>query len=220
MQSNASQSLATSNARLSTAASLASTAVAAPSPSSAAAEELWKKSEKISADLAVLTHAALVAQVVRDAKGDVAAANAQLDKMGRNAGRRLVEEYVCRAAVPSRSLAAVEEDFGAVVEHVRCAFRVFCGVEATVEAADGAVEGEFFVRLAANPFEDWVDVPRELQPHASNRLAFSQFVCGAVKGALAMLQLSVECEQRDSRLFLLRLLRVVPNELLIDEDGN
>ena len=44
-------------------------------------DELWKKCDKISSELFVLTYGSLVAQLIKDADGNYISVNQQLDKM-------------------------------------------------------------------------------------------------------------------------------------------
>lgn len=62
-------------------------------------DDLWKKTDKISAELFVLTYGSLVSQLIQDHQGNYEMVNAQLDKMGYNIGIRLIEDFLARSSI-------------------------------------------------------------------------------------------------------------------------
>lgn len=61
-------------------------------------DEIWKnKTEKIDAELFILTYGSLVSQLVKDLE-EPNLVNKQLDKMGYNIGIRLIDDYLARTA--------------------------------------------------------------------------------------------------------------------------
>lgn len=181
-----------------------------------AQEEGWKKSEKISSDLCVLTYAAIVAQIVRDSKGNAQLANGQLERLGKNIGKRLIEEYLCKSAIACDS----ERNFGKTLSHLAKAFKVFCGIEASV--VPQTQTNEHCIEIDQNPFEDWVDMPQEDFPGCASNgpLNYSQMICGMIVGALEMIQMNVECHQRSARLFCIKFVKWAPHELMIDAEND
>eukprot|EP01117_Protostelium_nocturnum_P016131 TRINITY_DN632_c0_g1_i1.p1 TRINITY_DN632_c0_g1~~TRINITY_DN632_c0_g1_i1.p1 ORF type:complete len:190 (+),score=72.56 TRINITY_DN632_c0_g1_i1:134-703(+) len=144
-------------------------------------EQVFKEVEKVNAELFTLTYGAIVAQLLRDHE-DVEAVNEQLEKMGYNIGLRLIEEFLARSGVPRCS------DFKETAEVIsKVGFKMFLGVTASVVNWDPK-KNEYSLILEENPLIDFVEVPEQYQS-----LVYSNILCGVLRGALEMVQMSVEC---------------------------
>jgi len=146
-------------------------------------EQCFKEVEKINAELFTLTYGAVVAQLIKDYE-DIEAVNLQLEKMGYNIGLRLIEEFLARSSIPRC------QDFKDTAEVIaKVAFKMFLGVTAQVTNWD-AKKNEFSLVVEDNPLTDFVELPEAY----SNTLYYSNVLCGVMKGALEMVQMSVECK--------------------------
>ncbi|PRP79265.1 trafficking protein particle complex subunit 3 [Planoprotostelium fungivorum] len=144
-------------------------------------DQVFRDVEKINAELFTLTYGAIVAQLLKDFE-DVEEVNNQLEKMGYNIGLRLIEEFLARSNVPRCS------DFKDTAEVIsKVGFKMFLGINATVTNWDPK-KPEFSLVLEENPLIDFVEVPEQYQS-----LVYSNILCGVIRGALEMVQMSVEC---------------------------
>eukprot|EP00747_Dinoflagellata_sp_TGD_P165390 gnl/TRDRNA2_/TRDRNA2_186597_c0_seq1.p1 gnl/TRDRNA2_/TRDRNA2_186597_c0~~gnl/TRDRNA2_/TRDRNA2_186597_c0_seq1.p1 ORF type:complete len:219 (+),score=41.84 gnl/TRDRNA2_/TRDRNA2_186597_c0_seq1:77-658(+) len=150
-------------------------------------EHAWNKADKVNSDLLVLTYGALVTQLLKDIE-DVEAVNAQLEKMGYNIGLRLVDEFLAKSGVPPC------QDFRETAEVVaKVGLRMFLGVGAEVVMWNSELTGCSLV-LPENPLNEYVELP----PNLTNKLWYSNLLCGVIRGALEQLQMRVECRfQKD-----------------------
>lgn len=57
---------------------------------------MFRKSERVNAELLALTYGSLVVQLVKDYE-DYGQVNVQLEKMGYNIGTRLIEDFLARS---------------------------------------------------------------------------------------------------------------------------
>eukprot|EP00307_Rebecca_sp_RCC1486_P012522 CAMPEP_0119429872 /NCGR_PEP_ID=MMETSP1335-20130426/43021_1 /TAXON_ID=259385 /ORGANISM="Chrysoculter rhomboideus, Strain RCC1486" /LENGTH=173 /DNA_ID=CAMNT_0007455611 /DNA_START=27 /DNA_END=548 /DNA_ORIENTATION=+ len=140
-------------------------------------------------------YGAIVIQVLKDADGDAEQTSTQLEKMGYNIGMRMIDEFLAKSNVTScRDF----KETGEVIAKV--AFRMFLGVTAechhsapTVSPpADGSPQASsdaaFRLVFVENPLSEFVELPE----HCSN-LAFSNLLCGVIRGALEMVGMRVSC---------------------------
>ena len=142
-------------------------------------EVAFSKVDKCNAELFSLTYGAIVTQVLKDYE-EVDATNEQLEKMGYNIGVRLIDEFLAKAGVgPCQSFAETAEVIAKV------GFKMFLGVTAEVV---GASSSEFTLQLAENPLAEFVELPEQY-----SSLAYSNMLCGVLRGALEMVQMRVEC---------------------------
>mmetsp|Transcript_92808 Transcript_92808/g.206397 ORF Transcript_92808/g.206397 Transcript_92808/m.206397 type:complete len:191 (+) Transcript_92808:108-680(+) len=148
----------------------------------------FAKMEKVNSDILALTYGSLVTQLLRDIE-DVAAVNAQLEKMGYNIGLRLVDEFLAKSDLNSAC-----RDFQQTAEVIaKVGLRMFLGVSAEVVSWNRELTACSLV-LPDNPLAEYVELP----PNLTNRLWYSNLLCGVVRGALEQLQLRVECRfQKD-----------------------
>eukprot|EP00929_Paragymnodinium_shiwhaense_P105294 TRINITY_DN7024_c0_g1_i2.p1 TRINITY_DN7024_c0_g1~~TRINITY_DN7024_c0_g1_i2.p1 ORF type:complete len:217 (-),score=53.62 TRINITY_DN7024_c0_g1_i2:104-673(-) len=150
-------------------------------------DHAFSKMDKVNADVLALTYGALVSQLLRDFE-DVDAVNAQLEKMGYNIGLRLVDEFLAKSGVSAC------QDFRESAEVIaKVGFRMFLGVGAEVVMWNRELTACSLV-LPDNPLAEYVELPA----HLTNRLWYSNLLCGVVRGCLEQLQLRVEVKfQKD-----------------------
>ncbi|XP_054844949.1 trafficking protein particle complex subunit 3-like protein isoform X2 [Eublepharis macularius] len=133
----------------------------------------------MSRELFVLTYGALVAQLCKDYQQDEDV-NKCLDDMGYNIGIRLVEDFLARSAVKKCRNYSETADIIAQV-----AFKRYLGVTPSVTCTKW---NEFSLILDKNPLVDFVE---EL-PAGRSSLCFCGLLCGAIRGALEMVNLAAE----------------------------
>ena len=93
---------------------------------------------------------------------------------------RLIDEFLAKAQVGQCSSFAETAEVIAKV-----GFKMFLGVTAEVA---GASSSEFCLQLAENPLAEFVELPEQY-----SSLAYSNMLCGVLRGALEMVQMRVEC---------------------------
>ncbi|KAG0665442.1 transport protein particle 22 kDa subunit [Rhodotorula mucilaginosa] len=136
-----------------------------PSSGSAAAryktlgDDLYKRSDKINAELFTLTYGALVVQLIKDYE-DYDEVNKQLDKMGYNIGVRLIEDFLARTGLGRcRDFAETGEIMSKV------AFRSFFSITPTLvqhpAASPAQPQPAFSLIFDENPLTDFVELPEE-----------------------------------------------------------
>eukprot|EP00441_Pelagodinium_beii_P041771 CAMPEP_0197628966 /NCGR_PEP_ID=MMETSP1338-20131121/7032_1 /TAXON_ID=43686 ORGANISM="Pelagodinium beii, Strain RCC1491" /NCGR_SAMPLE_ID=MMETSP1338 /ASSEMBLY_ACC=CAM_ASM_000754 /LENGTH=176 /DNA_ID=CAMNT_0043199971 /DNA_START=34 /DNA_END=564 /DNA_ORIENTATION=- len=147
----------------------------------------FNRMEKMNSELLVLTYGSLVTQLLRDIE-DVDAVNAQLEKMGYNIGLRLVDEFLAKSGVSAC------QDFRDTAEVIaKVGLRMFLGVSAEVVMWNREMTACSLI-LPENPLAEFVELPANL----TNRLWYSNLICGVLRGSLEQLQLRVECQfQKD-----------------------
>lgn len=142
----------------------------------------FNRMEKVNADLFVLTYGSLVTQLLRDIE-DVDAVNAQLEKMGYNIGLRLIDEFLSKSGINAC------QDFRDTCEVIaKVGLRMFLGVSGEVVMWNKEMTACSLV-LPENPLAEYVELPANL----TNRLWYSNLICGVIRGCLEQLQLRVEC---------------------------
>ena len=138
------------------------------------------ENKKLVGELFTLTYGALVSQLTKDYDND-ADINKQLDKMGYNIGIRLVEDFMARANIGKC------QDFRETADVLsKRAFKMYLNITPTVTNWSLAGD-EFSLILDNNPLSEFVELPDNHM-----ELNYSNMLCGAVRGALEMLQMEVE----------------------------
>ena len=99
---------------------------------------------------------------------------------GYNIGVRLIDEFLAKAQIGVCGSFAETADVIAKV-----GFKMFLGVTADVASASGS---EFCLQFAESPLADFVELPEQY-----SALAYSNLLCGVLRGALEMVQMRVEC---------------------------
>ena len=144
-------------------------------------ETLWNDMPKINAEIFTLTYGALVTQILNDGS-TVAEANQILDKMGYNIGTRLVDEFLAKSGVKDCSnLKETAESIAKV------GFRMFLGVQANIVNWNDD-DTAFSIQIGDNPITSFVELPIKYKD-----LKYSNIICGIIRGALEMVQISVRC---------------------------
>ncbi|EMR09906.1 hypothetical protein PNEG_01666 [Pneumocystis murina B123] len=146
-------------------------------------EEFWKKTEKVNAELFVLTYGSIVAQLCKE-YDDYAQVNKELDNMGYNIGVRLIEDFLARTNIGRC------KDFCETAEVIaKIGFKLFLNITPTVTNFSPDNK-QFSLIFDENPLSDFVELPDD--GRAQDELWYSNILCGVLKGALEMIQLQVE----------------------------
>ncbi|XP_078486141.1 trafficking protein particle complex subunit 3-like [Ciona intestinalis] len=138
------------------------------------------ENKKLVGELFTLTYGALVSQLIKDYEKDDEV-NKQLDKMGYNIGVRLVEDFMARSNLGKCQDLRETADVIAKV-----AFKMYLNITPVVTNWSLAND-EFSLILENNPLAEFVELPER---HSD--LSYANVLCGAIRGALEMLQLEVE----------------------------
>ncbi|GAA6042817.1 hypothetical protein JCM8097_004443 [Rhodosporidiobolus ruineniae] len=152
-------------------------------------DDLYKRSDKINAELFTLTYGALVVQLIKDYE-DYDEVNKQLDKMGYNIGVRLIEDFLARTGLGRC------KDFAEVGEVMsKVAFRALLSITPTVVQHPAAPPSQpqpaFSLVFDDNPLTEFVELPEEA---VEGGLVYCKILEGVVRGALEMVQTSVEAK--------------------------
>ncbi|WVF67469.1 hypothetical protein IAT40_002225 [Kwoniella sp. CBS 6097] len=163
-------------------------------------DDIWKRTDKVNAELFTLTYGALVVQLIKDYE-DYGEVNKQLEKMGYNIGTRLIEDFLARTGLQRCS------SFAETAEVIsKVAFRTFLGITPNLsfpppsnsnpsqpqgqnQARTQNQPTEFILTLDENPLAEFAELPRDAR---EGGLWFSNVLCGVVRGALEMIQMQVD----------------------------
>ncbi|KAL1405805.1 transport protein particle 22 kDa subunit [Vanrija albida] len=151
-------------------------------------EDVWKRTDKVNAELFTLTYGALVVQLIKDYE-DYGEVNKQLEKMGYNIGTRLIEDFLARTGLQRC------QTFSETAEVVsKVAFKTFLNITPSVsfppaQAASPAQSTEFVLTFDENPLDEFAELPADAR---EGGLWFSNVYAGVVRGALEMIQMQVE----------------------------
>ncbi|XP_060518222.1 trafficking protein particle complex subunit 3 [Cylas formicarius] len=135
--------------------------------------------KKVNSELVTLTYGSLVAQMVKDMDNpdDV---SKQLERIGYNMGIRLIEDFLSKTST-GRCL-----DLKDTADKIQAAFKLYLGVQPNVVNWSPAGD-EFSFILDSNPFTELIELPEDLK-----QLKYCNIICGAIRGALEMVQLEVQ----------------------------
>ncbi|KAM0787939.1 hypothetical protein ACM66B_006144 [Microbotryomycetes sp. NB124-2] len=151
-------------------------------------DDLYKKADKINAELFALTYGALVVQLVKDYE-DYQEVNKQLDKMGHNIGVRLIEDFLARTGLGRcRDFAEVGEVMSKV------AFRSLLSITPTLvhhPVSPTQSQPAFSLIFEENPLTDFVELPEEA---IEGGLTYAKIFEGVIRGSLEMIQTSVTAQ--------------------------
>jgi trafficking protein particle complex subunit 3 len=146
---------------------------------------------KISYEMFTLTYGAFVAQLVKDYE-NAEEVNKQLDQIGYNMGVRLVEDFLSRTPSVGRC-----NDFKETADVLsKQAFKMFLGIQPNVTNWNSTFD-EFSLILDPNPLTEFVELPEDGK---LDNLCYSQVICGAIRGALEMVQIKVECHVKSDQI--------------------
>ncbi|EEB06370.1 TRAPP complex subunit Bet3 [Schizosaccharomyces japonicus yFS275] len=148
-------------------------------PKSKLGEDVYKKADKVNAELFVLTYGSIVAQLCKEMPYDQV--NAELEKMGENIGVRLIEEFLAKTECERC------QDFRETAETIsKIGFKMFLNYMPVITS--WSEDGKTFVlNLDENPLAEFVELPLE----ARGILWYSNIYSGIIKGALRMVQIEV-----------------------------
>lgn len=151
-------------------------------------EDVWKnKTDKISLELFTLMYGSIVSQLCEDFENDYQKVNQQLDRMGYNIGMRLIDEFLAKTGVPRCNEL---RDTAELISRV--GFKMFLNV--TPQIANWSDDNKQFSIVmgeGGNPLAEFVELNNEKQ---RKELWYSNILVGVIRGALEMVQLSVETE--------------------------
>ncbi|ORX38305.1 NO signaling/Golgi transport ligand-binding domain-containing protein [Kockovaella imperatae] len=149
-------------------------------------DDVWKRTDKVNAELFTLTYGALVVQLIKDYE-DYGEVNKQLEKMGYNMGTRLIEDFLARTGLQRCS------SFAETAEVIsKVAFKTFLNITPTLSFPPASAQpsnpslpqpSEFILTLDDNPLAEFADLPRDAK---EGGLWFSNVLCGVIRGALEM----------------------------------
>ena len=146
---------------------------------------------KISLELFTLTYGAFVAQLVKDHES-CDEVNKQLDQIGYNMGIRMVEDFLSRNPQVGRC-----SDFRETADVLsKQAFKMFLGITPLITNWNATFD-EFSLIIDPNPLTEFVELPENGK---LDQLNYSQVICGAIRGALEMVQLKVDCFVKSDQL--------------------
>jgi hypothetical protein len=136
----------------------------------------------IPSETLTLLYGGIVRQLVADQENEQLV-NAQLKKMGKNIGSRLVDEYLATTQT-TRCV-----DFRDMAEKVATVgLKLF--LNATASVSGWNPEGTACtIVISGNPLTDFVKLPSELK----SSLEYNNIIAGAIEGALEMINVMVEC---------------------------
>jgi hypothetical protein len=134
----------------------------------------FKNTEKINCELLAFTYGALVMRLIRESES-VEEVNKQLEAMGANIGRRLIEDLLAKTRLMCTSIRELAEIIGVV------AFKMYLGVSADIRMVSDE-DKEFFLILPETGLTDYVEIPDSFRT-----LRYLNIFCGVIKGGLEML---------------------------------
>jgi hypothetical protein len=149
-------------------------------------ETAFEQSDKVSQELFVLTYGAVVQQLVADFE-DEETVNAQLFKLGRSIGQRLVDELFAKAGPGLGSRCSTFRDTAEVV--ALTGFKMFLGVHVEVMGWNAEGTSCSLIFSQGNPLTNFVELPPD-----KNEIKYCNVLCGVIQGALAMVKMNVKCD--------------------------
>lgn len=144
-------------------------------------EASFARCDRISAELLALTYGTFVRQLLLDHES-TELVNEQLDKIGKEMGTRLVDDFLCKSKIAHCSNLTDTADAIAKV-----GFRMYLGVSADV--ANWSQDGHTFsLVFRENPLAEFAELPDEC-----SGLWYSNLICGVIRGALEAVFMKVDC---------------------------
>ncbi|CAF1321997.1 unnamed protein product [Adineta ricciae] len=138
---------------------------------------------RVTQELFTLTYGAFVAQILNDYE-HVDEVNKQLDKIGYNIGVRLIDDFLARNPNVGRC-----HDLRETADVLaKQGFKTYLGISPSITNWSSAGD-EFSLLIDGNPLTEFVELPEG----QGQKLSYNQMICGAIRGALEMVQLEVEC---------------------------
>ena len=143
--------------------------------------------DQVNGELLTFTYGSLVVQLLEDL-GSADGTNSQLERMGYSIGVRAVEEYLARSRRGGHRCRTLRDAAEAIASG---AFPMFLGVTASLRNELGPKDGnqgEITLVFGETPLTQYVELPERW-----SKLHFANILCGAIRGALEMIQMRVEC---------------------------
>ncbi|XP_077295574.1 blocked early in transport 3 [Arctopsyche grandis] len=134
--------------------------------------------KKVNSELLTLTYGALVAQMIKDIE-NIDDVNKQLERIGYNMGIRLIEDFLARTN-SGRCMELRE-----TADKIQQAFKLYLGMQPSVSSWSNAGD-EFSLVWEQCPISEWVELPPDVRG-----LKYCNLLCGALRGALEMVQLEI-----------------------------
>lgn len=135
--------------------------------------------KKVNSELVTLTYGALVAQMIKDID-NVDDVSKQLERLGYNMGVRLIEDFLAKTGT-GRCM-----DLKDTADKIQSAFRLYLSVQPIISNWSSSGD-EFSLIFDTNPLTDLVELPDDLRS-----LKYCNIICGAIRGALKMVQLEIQ----------------------------
>lgn len=104
----------------------------------------------------------------------------QLERLGYNMGIRLIEDFLAKTGT-GRCL-----DLKDTADKIQSAFKMYLGIQPNVTNWSPSGD-EFSFILDSNPLTELVELPDDIKT-----LKYCNVICGAIRGALEMVQLDVQ----------------------------
>ncbi|CAG9859880.1 unnamed protein product [Phyllotreta striolata] len=136
--------------------------------------------KKVNSELITLTYGALVAQMIKDVD-NVDDVSKQLERLGYNMGIRLIEDFLAKTNTGRC------QDLKDTADKIQSAFKMYLGIQPNVTNWSPSGD-EFSFILDNNPLTEFVELPDDIKS-----LKYCNIICGAIRGALEMVQLDVQC---------------------------
>uniref|UniRef100_A0A7S2SEE0 Trafficking protein particle complex subunit n=1 Tax=Rhizochromulina marina TaxID=1034831 RepID=A0A7S2SEE0_9STRA len=146
-------------------------------------EQAWARTPKVNGEFFAMTYGALVMQIIEDHE-DVDLVNKQLEKIGYNIGVRIIDEFLAKSGLPGPCQSHRET----ADSIAKVAFKMFLGITADVTSWN-AERSSFCLTFYENPLTEFVELPAEY-----TGLVYSNILCGAIRGALEMIQVRAQCK--------------------------
>lgn len=140
----------------------------------------WNSAEKINAELLAFTYGSFVVKLIRE-MDSIDNVNRQIEVMGYNIGRRLIDDFLAKSVTQCESLRDMAETIAKV------GIKMYLGVGCEVTYFNEE-EKIFVLALPECPLTEFVELNEEQQD-----LVYLNIVCGVIRGALEMLHRRVEC---------------------------
>lgn len=118
--------------------------------------------------------------MVKDFDSSTDDVNKQLERLGYNMGVRIIEDFLAKTST-GRCM-----DLKDTADKIQSGFRMYLGVQPNVANWSQAGD-EFSFIMDSNPLTDLVEIPDNLR-----NLKYCNIICGAIRGALEMVQLDVQ----------------------------
>ncbi|KAK2949124.1 putative Trafficking protein particle complex subunit 3 [Blattamonas nauphoetae] len=160
---------------------ISSSSMSSSSKLSSIAEDHWKRDKKVNMEFFSLTYGALVTEIVRDFE-EPEDINAELFRIGRFIGSRLVDEIFAKTQIPACTTPRETAD---VIAYL--GFRMFLGIN--VQPTFTFSDTTFSFVFKENPLTDFVELPDNMKS-----VVYCNILCGVIQGALECVSIDSACQ--------------------------